>query len=195
MVVSVTGARALVLTDPAVISINIQTHHPAVEDFVDVVKILGLAIGLAFRRARVISSQALVVVHSISGGEPSVVRTKSLDSVTVGRVDLAHEVVGSRVDVVLNAVGTLAVGIVVAGHLHQAGCGAACVGVARRFLHGDDSQNHGVDIVLGASALEILVILLAGRADSVVVGVDVDEDNVLESHKGRVPAITINASV
>lgn len=183
------------MTDPAVISINIQAHHPAVEDFVDVVKVLGLTVGLAFRRARVISSQALVVVHSISGGEPSVVRTKSPDCVAVGRVDLTHEVVGSSVDVVLNAVGTLAVGIVVAGHLHQARRGAACVSVAGRFLHGDDSQDHWVDIVLGASALEILVILLAGGADSVVVRVDVDEDNVVESHERRVPAITINASV
>lgn len=195
MVVSIARARTLVLTDPAVISINIQADHPAIEDLVDVVEVLGLAIGLALRRARVISSQALVVVQSISGSEPSIVRAKSLDGVAIGRVDLAHEVVGSSVDVVLNAVCALAIWIVIAGHLHQAGCWAACIGVAGRLLHGDDSQDYWVDIVLGSGALEILIVLLASGANSVIEGVNVDEDNVIETQEGRIPAVTIDSSV
>lgn len=195
LVAAAAAPTALIIANPAIVAIHIQAHHPSIEDLLDVVQILRFAIRLAFGGARIAGGKTFAVVQSATSYEPAVVSAEGPDRVAATVVQLIDEIVRSRVDIVLNAGRANTIGIVGAIYLHQAGSWPSRIGITGRFLHGNDGQEDRVDSVLGSSALEVLIVLLAGLANCAVEFLHVDVKDVRQVQERGVPAAGSEASV
>lgn len=132
-----------------VAAIHVLALEPAVDCLMDVVEVLGGAIAATLIAAWVGSSKTSAAIQSsiVFGGEPAVVRADGTNGILARVVELRSEMVGAAVDVVLDRIltGSLAILTVGRGALHQAGRAVVIrdVCIARRLLHGEESQDGG----------------------------------------------------
>lgn len=74
---------AVVAANPVLVAVHIQTHQPSVQDLVKIVQVLGHAIALTLRRARVVFCETLVVIKAAASSEPAIVGSKGSDRISV----------------------------------------------------------------------------------------------------------------
>lgn len=87
-IIAITRALAVVRANPAIITIDIETHQPTVKDFHDIIEILRLSIRLTFRRTGITLGETLVIVETVPGHKPAVVRAKGDNGVAARGIQL-----------------------------------------------------------------------------------------------------------
>lgn len=195
-VVAVAAALALVGAVLAGVVVDINALEPAIQRLLQVVQVLGRAVGLALAAARVGLGQAGVVVQAVAGREPAIVLAKRGNDVAVGRIETVLEYLSASVDVVLYALAVArAVGVVATVDLHEARGGTTFVGVARRLLHGNEGEELGANTDRRGSRLESVVVLCARTTGVAVEVIERDGHDVVLAEHWRVPAVGLNAAV
>lgn len=189
--------RAVELPKPALITVWVQSQEPSVQRLLEIVQVLRLTMVLTILRARVIICQSPTSVQTslIAFREESIVVAHHLDRIVVVIVQLVPQKCSAGIDTLRDVVRALSVRVVGACDLHQAWCWATGISVARGFLHGDECQEHRIDLVFVARLLESPIVLLAGRASVGIEGWAVDLDEGVPGQEGCLPAIGFHAGV